>query len=197
VICCIADKICKNTVYRSSNGGRGKGSRTILGCLGASRNDVRKARSCRRPLANVRRAPIVVHSLTRNATTPLNSILNYSYALLEIETRVALASRGLDCGLGMFHVGPGKPPESSSGVMEPVRSCQHGSSPVQRYGKNAHSEAPYAACAVVHWSGHGYAETRRDSPILSVPRSAQPRRPVKKSPSHVRREKIRRLCSSG
>jgi CRISPR-associated endonuclease Cas1 len=57
----------------------------------------------------------------RNATTPLNSVLNYLYTLLEIETRIALASRGLDCGLGLFHVDTANRQSLAADVMEPVR----------------------------------------------------------------------------
>jgi CRISPR/Cas system-associated endonuclease Cas1 len=39
----------------------------------------------------------------RNAANPLNAILNYLYTLLEVETRIALIARGLDCGLALFH----------------------------------------------------------------------------------------------
>ena len=38
------------------------------------------------------------------ATTPGNALLNYLYAILESEMTVALLSRGLDPGIGMFHV---------------------------------------------------------------------------------------------
>jgi CRISPR-associated endonuclease Cas1 len=37
------------------------------------------------------------------ATTPGNALLNYLYAILESEMTVALLTRGLDPGIGMFH----------------------------------------------------------------------------------------------
>ena len=40
----------------------------------------------------------------RLATNPVNSILNYLYALLEAETRLAAATLGLDPGIGVMHV---------------------------------------------------------------------------------------------
>src|ERR1700722_16180184 len=40
----------------------------------------------------------------RAATDPVNAILNYLYALLEAETRIALLTFGLDPGLGFAHV---------------------------------------------------------------------------------------------
>jgi CRISPR associated protein, Cas1 family len=39
----------------------------------------------------------------RLATNPTNSILNYCYALLEAECRLALTALGLDPGIGMLH----------------------------------------------------------------------------------------------
>ena len=50
----------------------------------------------------MRRSPLTL--APRNAANPLNAILNYLYALLEVETRIALIARGLDPGLGLFHV---------------------------------------------------------------------------------------------
>jgi len=66
-----------------------------------------------------RRSPLTLRP--RNATTPMGSILNYLYALLEIETRIALASRGLDCGLGFFHADQANRQSLAADVMEPVR----------------------------------------------------------------------------
>jgi CRISPR-associated endonuclease Cas1 len=40
----------------------------------------------------------------RLATNPVNAILNYLYALLESETRLAAATLGLDPGVGVMHV---------------------------------------------------------------------------------------------
>ena len=40
----------------------------------------------------------------RLATNPVNSMLNYLYALLEAETRLAAATLGLDPGIGVMHV---------------------------------------------------------------------------------------------
>src|SRR5437764_13235150 len=38
------------------------------------------------------------------ATTPGNALLNYLYAVLEVEMTIALHAVGLDPGIGMFHV---------------------------------------------------------------------------------------------
>lgn len=40
----------------------------------------------------------------RNAANPANALLNYLYAILEAECRIALFSIGLDPGLGVMHV---------------------------------------------------------------------------------------------
>jgi CRISPR-associated endonuclease Cas1 len=66
-----------------------------------------------------RRSPLTLRP--RNATTPMGSMLNYIYALLEIETRIALASRALDCGLSFFHADQANRRSLAADVMEPVR----------------------------------------------------------------------------
>jgi hypothetical protein len=48
-------------------------------------------------------------------------MLNYLYALLEVETRLALISRGLDCGLALFHADTANRQSLAADVMEPVR----------------------------------------------------------------------------
>jgi len=79
------------------------------------------------------RSKIPVHWLTfgqrnshlnngpRNASTPGNAMLNYLYAILESETRIAVITQGMDPGLGILHTDQ----PSSNGlvydVMEPVR----------------------------------------------------------------------------
>ena len=50
----------------------------------------------------------------RLAATPPNAILNYLYALLESEARLAAAALGLDPGLGVLHVDT-----SAFGVTDP------------------------------------------------------------------------------
>ncbi len=57
----------------------------------------------------------------RNASNPINAILNYLYTLLEIETRIALVSRGLDIGLALFHADEANRQSLAADVMEPVR----------------------------------------------------------------------------
>jgi CRISPR-associated endonuclease Cas1 len=51
-----------------------------------------------------RRSPIMRGRTPRVATTPINALLNYLYALAEIECRIALITLGLDPGLGVVHV---------------------------------------------------------------------------------------------
>ena len=65
-----------------------------------------------------------ISSLTgspRLATNPANSILNYLYAVLESETRLAVAALGLDPGLGVLHVDTQFRDSLAFDVMEPIR----------------------------------------------------------------------------
>jgi len=57
----------------------------------------------------------------RLATDPLNAMLNYLYALLESETRLAIAALGLDPGLGILHVDSQSRDSLACDVMEPIR----------------------------------------------------------------------------
>ena len=57
----------------------------------------------------------------RLATNPPNAMLNYLYALLESETRLAVASLGLDPGLGFWHVDTPARDSLACDLMEPVR----------------------------------------------------------------------------
>ncbi len=65
-----------------------------------------------------------ISSLTsspRLATNPANAILNYLYAVLESETRLAVAALGLDPGLGVLHVDSQFRDSLAFDVMEPIR----------------------------------------------------------------------------
>jgi CRISPR-associated endonuclease Cas1 len=65
-----------------------------------------------------------VSPLTRSprlATNPPNAMLNYLYALLESETRLAVAALGLDPGLGVLHVDAPARDSLAFDVMEPIR----------------------------------------------------------------------------
>jgi CRISPR-associated endonuclease Cas1 len=57
----------------------------------------------------------------RLAADPLNAMLNYLYALLESETRLAVAALGLDPGLGILHVDSQSRDSLACDVMEPIR----------------------------------------------------------------------------
>jgi CRISPR-associated endonuclease Cas1 len=57
----------------------------------------------------------------RLAANPSNAILNYLYAILEAETRSALAALGLDPGLGFLHMDTPTRDSLACDVMEPVR----------------------------------------------------------------------------
>jgi CRISPR-associated endonuclease Cas1 len=57
----------------------------------------------------------------RLASNPLNAMLNYIYALLESEARLAVAALGLDPGLGVLHADTPARDSLACDVMEPVR----------------------------------------------------------------------------
>lgn len=57
----------------------------------------------------------------RLASNPPNAILNYLYAVLESEARLAAASLGLDPGLGVLHVDTPARDSLACDLMEPVR----------------------------------------------------------------------------
>jgi hypothetical protein len=57
----------------------------------------------------------------RLAANPANAILNYLYALLESESRLAAAALGLDPGLGVLHVDKPNRDSLACDLMEPVR----------------------------------------------------------------------------
>jgi hypothetical protein len=57
----------------------------------------------------------------RNAATPANALLNYLYAILEAETRIALLTVRLDPRLGLLHTDQPSRDSLACDVMEPVR----------------------------------------------------------------------------
>ena len=57
----------------------------------------------------------------RLAVNPANAILNYLYAVLESESRLALAALGLDPGFGVLHNDLRSRDSLASDLMEPVR----------------------------------------------------------------------------
>ena len=58
----------------------------------------------------------------RDARDPFNSILNYSYTLLEVESRIACAAHGLDPDLGLLHVDDRLRESFVFDLLEPLRS---------------------------------------------------------------------------
>jgi len=58
---------------------------------------------------------------SRLAVNPANAILNYLYAMLETETRLAITALGLDPGLGFWHVDTDARDSLACDLMEPVR----------------------------------------------------------------------------
>jgi CRISPR-associated endonuclease Cas1 len=57
----------------------------------------------------------------RLATNPVNAMLNYLYAVLESESRLAVSALGLDPGLGVMHMDAPARDSLAFDVMEPVR----------------------------------------------------------------------------
>jgi hypothetical protein len=68
---------------------------------------------------SARRSPI--SGSQRVAADPVNAMLNYLYALLEAEARLAVSALGLDPGLGFLHVDAPSRDSLASDVMEPIR----------------------------------------------------------------------------
>src|SRR5207249_4914045 len=66
-----------------------------------------------------RRSPL--SGSPRLAANPGNAILNYLYAVLESETRLAISALGLDPGLGFFHTDTAARDSLACDVMEPIR----------------------------------------------------------------------------
>lgn len=56
-----------------------------------------------------------------NSTHPINSILNYCYAILEAEARLALLRVGMDPHLGLLHADYRWRPSLALDLMEPIR----------------------------------------------------------------------------
>jgi CRISPR-associated endonuclease Cas1 len=63
----------------------------------------------------------VITGSPRLATNPPNAILNYCYALLESEARLASVAVGLDPGMGMLHVDTPARDSLACDIMEAVR----------------------------------------------------------------------------
>ena len=57
----------------------------------------------------------------RAATNPINALLNYVYALLESESRLALLAAGLDPTLGVLHADQRNRDSFALDAMEPIR----------------------------------------------------------------------------
>jgi CRISPR-associated endonuclease Cas1 len=83
------------------------------------------------PTADYRRVPehwrnfgtrkSVLTGSPRLAVNPPNAMLNYTYALLEAESRLAAASIGLDPGIGVLHVDTDARDSLACDLMEPAR----------------------------------------------------------------------------
>lgn len=82
------------------------------------RSDVRRVPEHWRTFGT-RKSPLT--GSPRLAVNPPNAILNYLYAILESEARLALAALGLDPGLGVMHVDTRTRDSLACDLMEPIR----------------------------------------------------------------------------
>jgi CRISPR-associated endonuclease Cas1 len=57
----------------------------------------------------------------RNASHPVNTILNYAYAILESQVRIQVISAGYDPTIGILHTGRRGRPDFVLDLMEPLR----------------------------------------------------------------------------
>lgn len=63
----------------------------------------------------------LLNSSPRRATNPANAILNYLYAIVEAEARIAALRMGLDPGLGLMHADQDSRNSLPCDLMEPIR----------------------------------------------------------------------------
>jgi CRISPR-associated endonuclease Cas1 len=63
----------------------------------------------------------VLTDAPRASTQPINSLLNYAYTLLEVESRLALLAQGLDPTLGVLHADQRNRDSFALDVIEPLR----------------------------------------------------------------------------
>lgn len=68
-----------------------------------------------------RRSLIQRSATARSAATPVNALLNYSYALAEVECRLALLTLGLDPGMGIVHTDRKDRDSLALDLLEPLR----------------------------------------------------------------------------
>lgn len=68
-----------------------------------------------------RRSLIQRSATARSAATPINALLNYSYALAEVECRLALLTLGLDPGMGIVHTDRKDRDSLALDLLEPLR----------------------------------------------------------------------------
>jgi hypothetical protein len=67
-----------------------------------------------------------VSGATRNAGNPINALLNYLYAILETEVRLAVLTMGLDPGMGILHADLKSRDSFVFDVIEPLRQVVDG-----------------------------------------------------------------------
>jgi CRISPR associated protein Cas1 len=100
---------------------------------------------------------------SRRATNPANAILNYLYAILEAEARIAALRMGLDPGLGFLHADQTARDSLACDLMEPVRLER--AEKIERFVRTvkaqlANTEAAAQLDRFLEWS-EDYAATLR------------------------------------
>src|SRR5215217_5000241 len=71
-----------------------------------------------------RASPIT--STSRSAGNPINALLNYAYAILETEVRLAILAMGLDPGMGVLHADLKSRDSFVYDLLEPLRPVVDG-----------------------------------------------------------------------
>jgi CRISPR-associated endonuclease Cas1 len=90
------------------------------------RFDTRDAKRCPKHWlrCGTRASPLTSSQSPRKAVTPAQAVLNYLYAILEAEARIAALAVGLDPVLGLLHADQRNRDSLASDLMEPVRPAE-------------------------------------------------------------------------
>jgi CRISPR/Cas system-associated endonuclease Cas1 len=81
-----------------------------------------KSGTKRPPTLAIHTAERIIRTGNRyGATDPTNALLNYGYALLEAEVRIAALNTGFHLGFGLFHADRSARASFVYDLMEPVR----------------------------------------------------------------------------
>jgi CRISPR-associated endonuclease Cas1 len=121
----------------------------------------------------IRHSPLT--SSPRNAVNPANALLNYLYAILESEARIAVSAVGLDPALGILHADLRYRDSLACDLMEPVRLASRRLSSI--CCKPAPLELAISSRIVMGYVG-SYPRSRNSSPQPHL-RGPTPWRPLR------------------